>query len=375
MEMISEMKGMINHFFTSEAVCEGHPDKICDKISDYILDCALRQDKDSKMAVETTIKNNTVIVYGEANTKAKLDYKKLVREVLDDIGYKEEFEVIQLISEQSKEINEVVCQDETMAGDQGIMFGYACRDTDELMPLPIVLANELCRKLTELRKNGSVDFLNPDGKSQVTVEYRDGKPYRVDTIVMAICHKENISREELREFAINEVIRKVVPRKYLDEKTKILINQSGSFIVGGPKSDSGTTGRKLVCDTYGGMGRIGGGALSSKDPSKVDRSGAYYARYVAKNVVANGYADICEIQVSYVIGQSKPLSIYIDTKGTNKVSIEEIYEYVENNFDFSVQNIIDELDLLRPIYYELACYGQMGREELDLTWERIKDAN
>lgn len=364
----------MRYFFTSEAVCEGHPDKVCDKISDYILDEALRQDKNSKMAVEATIKNNTVIIYGEATTQAKLDYKKLVREVLDDIGYMDKFEVIELISEQSKEIGEAVCKDEIMAGDQGIMFGYACRDTEELMPLPITLANSLCYRLSEIRKSGSVDFLNPDGKSQVTVEYVDSKPYRVDTIVMAICHKAGISQEELREFAIEEVIRKVIPKEYLDDETKILINQSGSFVIGGPKADSGTTGRKLVSDSYGGMGRIGGGALSSKDPSKVDRSGSYYARYVAKNIVFHDYADICEIQVSYVIGKSKPISIYIDTKGTNKVAMEEIYNYVNNNFDFSVQNIIDELELLRPIYYDLACYGQMARKELNLTWERIKQS-
>lgn len=367
----------MKYFFTSEAVCEGHPDKVCDKISDYILDEALRQDKNSKMAVEATIKNNTVIIYGEATTNAKLDYKKLAREVLDDIGYKENFEVIELISEQSKEINNAVVGEgvEIKAGDQGIMFGYACRDTDNLMPLPISLANKLCYKLSELRKSGSVDFLNPDGKSQVTVEYIDGKPKRVDTIVMAICHKDGISQDELREFAKNEVIKKVVSEDYLDNETKIFINQSGSFIIGGPKSDSGTTGRKLICDTYGGMGRIGGGAMSSKDPSKVDRSGAYYARYVAKNVVFHKYADICEIQVSYVIGKSEPLSIYIDTKGTNKVNMEEIYKYVNDNFDFSVQNIIDELELLRPIYYNIACYGHFGREDLDLTWEKVKNTN
>ena len=365
----------MKYYFTSEAVCEGHPDKVCDKISDYILDEAMRRDKNSKMAIEATIKNNTVVIYGEANTRAKLNYKKLVREVLDDIGYKDDFEVIELISNQSKEINEAVCQEEIMAGDQGIMFGYACLDTEELMPLPIVLANGLCYELAKIRKSGRVDFLNPDGKSQVTVEYVDDKPSRVDTIVMAICHKEWISQEDLKKFAINEVIKKVIPEKYLDDKTKILINQSGSFVIGGPKSDSGTTGRKLVCDTYGGMGRIGGGAMSSKDPSKVDRSGAYYARYVAKNVVYHGYADICEIQVSYVIGRSKPISVYIDTKGTNKVDMKDIYKYVNNNFDFSVQNIIDELFLLKPIYYDLACYGQMGRKDLNLTWEKIKNIN
>lgn len=365
----------MNYFFTSEAVCEGHPDKICDKISDYILDEALRQDKDSKMAVEATIKNKTVIIYGEANTGAKLDYKKLVKAVLNDIGYEEEFEVIELISNQSKEINKAVCQEEVMAGDQGIMFGYACNDTEELMPLPIMLANGLCYELTRIRKSKEVNFLNPDGKSQVTVEYVDGRPMRVDTIVMAICHKEGISQEKLKEFAIKEIIQKVIPEEYLDDRTKILINQSGSFVIGGPESDSGTTGRKLVCDTYGGMGRIGGGAMSSKDPSKVDRSGAYYARYVAKNVVAKGYADICEIQVSYVIGRSEPLSLYIDTRGTNNVDIKEIYKYVNNNFDFSVQNIIDELGLLKPIYYKLACYGHFGRKDLDLTWEKIKNTN
>lgn len=365
----------MKYFFTSEAVCEGHPDKVCDKISDYILDCALRQDKNSKMAVEATIKDNTVIIYGEATTKATLDYKKLAKEVLTDIGYSDFFEIIELISKQSPEINAAVCQDYLMAGDQGIMFGYACKDTEELMPLPIVLANKLCYRLSSLRKSGKANFLNPDGKSQVTVEYENGVPKRVDTIVMAICHKEGITQEELKSFAILEVIKKVIPDEYLDDHTKILINQSGSFIIGGPKSDSGTTGRKLVCDTYGGMGRIGGGAMSSKDPSKVDRSAAYYSRYVAKNIVANGYADICEIQVSYVIGKSQPLSLYIDTKGTNKVAIDEIYKYVKNNFDFTVQNIIDELDLLRPIYYNLACYGQMGREDLDLSWEKIKNIN
>lgn len=365
----------MRYMFTSEAVCEGHPDKVCDKISDYILDEALRQDMNSKMAVEATIKNNTVIIYGEATTKAKMDYKKLVREVMDDIGYNEKFEIIELISEQSREINTAVDKEETMAGDQGIMFGYACSDTLELMPLPIILANRLCQHLSYLRKSNSVDFLNPDGKSQVTVEYVDGKPYRVDTVVMAICHKEGISQEKLRDFAINEVIKKVIPDEYLDKDTKIFINQSGSFVIGGPISDSGTTGRKLVCDTYGGMGRIGGGAMSSKDPSKVDRSGAYYARYVAKNVVAKNLADICEIQVSYVIGKSEPLSVYIDTKNTNKVPLEEIYNYVNNNFDFSVQNIINELNLLRPIYYDVACYGHFGREDLDLSWEKVKNTN
>lgn len=364
---------MDKYYFTSEAVCEGHPDKICDKISDYILDEALRQDKNSKMAVEATIKDNTIVIYGEATTKASLDYSKLAREVLDDIGYEEEFSVIELVGKQSVEINKAVDKKEVMAGDQGIMFGYACSDTVEFMPLPIILANRLCLRLSQLRKENVVDFLNPDGKSQVTVEYIDGKPVRVSTIIMAVCHKEWVTQEILKNFIIENVIKEVIPDKYIDEDTRILINTSGSFVLGGPISDSGTTGRKLVCDTYGGMGRIGGGAMSSKDPSKVDRSGAYYARYVAKNVVAHGLADICEIQVSYAIGRSKPLSLYVDTKGTNKVEIDNIYKYIEDKFDFSVQNIINELDLLRPIYYDLACYGQMGRSDLDLTWEKIKN--
>lgn len=363
---------MKKYYFTSEAVCEGHPDKICDKISDYILDEALKQDKNSKMAVEATIKDNTIIIYGEANTKANLNYEDLAKAVLKDIGYDEEFRIIELVGKQSNEIRKAVEQDEVMAGDQGIMFGYACLDTDNFMPLPIVLANGLCLKLSQLRKEGVVDFLNPDGKSQVTVEYVDGKPSRIDTVIMAVCHKEWITQDDLKKFVLEEVIEKVIPKELLDDKTKILINTSGSFVIGGPLSDSGTTGRKLVCDTYGGMGRIGGGAMSSKDPSKVDRSGAYYARYVAKNVVANGLSDICEIQVSYAIGQSEPISLYIDTKGTNKVDIEEIYKYVDKNFDFSVQNIIEELDLLNPIYYNLACYGQFGRKDLNLTWEKIK---
>lgn len=361
----------MKYYFTSESVCVGHPDKICDKISDYILDCALREDINSHMAVEATIKEKTVFLYGEAKTKAKLDYKSLVQFVLKDIGYEEEYEIIVLVSEQSEEIDQAVSQEKVMAGDQGIMFGYACLDTKEYMPLPIMLANRLCYRLDSLRRKENADFLKPDGKSQVTVEYVDGKPSRVEAVVMAVCHKENISQEQLKEYLIKNVVNEVIPSKYLDEDTKFFLNTSGSFIVGGPEADSGTTGRKIVCDTYGGMARVGGGAFSSKDPSKVDRSGAYYARYVAKNVVANGMADICEIQVAYIIGKSKPISMFIDTKGTNKILIEEIYKYVEETYDFSVSNIIKELDLCRPIYYHLASYGHFGRWDLDLTWEEI----
>lgn len=364
---------MDRYFFTSEAVCEGHPDKICDKISDYILDCALRQDKDSKMAVEATIKDNFILIYGEARTKAKLDYEKLAQEVLKEIGYDEEFEVKVLVRDQSLEINQAVEQKEIGAGDQGIMFGYACLDTEELMPLPIMLANKLCYELSRIRKEGAVDFLNPDGKSQVTVEYENGKPKRVDTVIMAVCHKESILEEKLRNYVLEHVIKKVIPLELLDDDTNIFINTSGSFVIGGPWSDSGTTGRKIVVDSYGGMARVGGGCFSSKDPSKVDRSGAYYARYVAKNIVAHGLAEKCEIQVSYAIGKSRPISITIDTSGTNKVSIEEIEDYVRENFDFSVANIIRELDLLNPIYYPLASYGHFGRWDLDLPWEKIKN--
>ena len=358
-------------FFTSEAVCCGHPDKICDKISDYILDSALKIDKDSKMAVEATIKGNTIFIYGEANTKANLDYEKLAKYVLKDIGYDEDFEVIVRVSEQSSEISSAVGDDEIKAGDQGIMFGYACIDTEEFMPLPIMLANKLVYKLDSLK--GEYDFLNPDGKCQVTVEYIDDKVNRVDTIVMAVCHKDSVSLEEIRKFTIDKVIKEVVPCELMDKDTKILINTSGSFIVGGPVADSGTTGRKIVSDTYGGMARVGGGCFSSKDPTKVDRSGAYYARYVAKNVVAHGMADKCEIQVSYAIGLEEAISIYIDCYGTNKVSMEDIYNYVNDNFDFSVGNIIEELNLKRPIYYDLSCYGHFGRWDLDLTWEKIKE--
>lgn len=364
---------MDRYFFTSEAVCEGHPDKICDKISDFILDCALREDKNSKMAVEATIKNNFIFIYGEAKTKAKLDYEKLALKVLRDIGYDDEFEVKVLVSEQSLEISHAVEQKEIGAGDQGIMFGYACLDMEELMPLPIMLANKLCYELSRIRKEKKVDFLNPDGKSQVTVEYEDDKPKRVDTVIMAVCHKEKISQEDLRAYVVENVIKKVIPKEYLDDKTKIFINTSGSFLLGGPIADSGTTGRKLVCDSYGGMASVGGGCFSSKDPSKVDRSGAYYARYVAKNIVVHGLAEKCEIQVSYTIGQGQPISIMIDTKHTNKVSMEEIYQYVREKFDFSVANMIEELDLLKPIYYDLACYGHFGRWDIDLPWEKIKD--
>ena len=360
-------------YITSESVTEGHPDKICDKISDKILDIALSQDKNSKMAVECTIKDNLVFIYGECTTKAKLDYEKIAKEVLKDIGYKEDFEVLTKVSKQSKEINNAVCQEQINAGDQGIMFGYATNETKEYMPLPILLSNKLTKQLSIARKEDHNSPLLPDGKSQVTIEYEDNIPTRIDTIVIASQHKEKITKKELEDYIKTNVINKVIPKKYLDKNTKILINTSGSFTIGGPFADSGTTGRKIVVDSYGGSAKVGGGCFSSKDPSKVDRSAAYYARYVAKNIVANGLCERCEIGVSYTIGKSNPIHINIETYNTNKVSLKDIYKFVNDNFDFSVNNIIKELDLQKPIYYNVASYGHFGREELNLPWERIKE--
>jgi len=363
---------MKKYYFTSEAVTEGHPDKICDGISDYILDEALRQDKYSKMAVEATIKDEIIFIYGEAKTKANLDYATLALQIMKNIGYEEEYQVLVKVSKQSEEINKAVEKDKIMAGDQGIMFGYACRDTEELMPMPIMLANKLAQQLTKVRKENPDTFLKPDGKTQVTVEYLDDKPLRVDTVIIATQHQANIDIDILRNYIIENVVNKVIPNNLIDDNTKILINTSGSFVLGGSFGDSGTTGRKIVVDTYGGMGKIGGGCFSSKDPSKVDRSGAYYARYVAKNIVAHNLADKCEIEVSYAIGMEYPISIYINTFGTNKVDIEEIYSYVNDNFNFSVDNIIKELDLLKPMYYPLSSYGHFGRTDIDCSWENIK---
>lgn len=357
--------------FTSESVTEGHPDKICDKISDYILDEALRQDKTSKMAVEATIKDDLILIYGEANTKAKLDYEELAKEVLKDIGYTEEYRVIVKVSSQSKEINSAVAKDKLMAGDQGIMFGYATNETKELMPLPIMLSNKLAYRLTKVRKEDKNSMLLPDGKVQVTVEYQNNIPKRIDTIIIASQHKKEVKEKELRNYIIEKVINKVIPKELLDTKTNILINTSGSFTIGGSFGDSGTTGRKIVCDTYGGMGKVGGGCFSSKDPTKVDRSAAYYARYVAKNIVAHKYATKCEIELSYAIGREYPISIYINTFNTNTIPEEEIYDYVNNNFNFSVDNIIKELDLQRPIYYPLAAYGHFGRTDIECSWEKV----
>ena len=360
---------MKNYIFTSESVTEGHPDKVCDLVADSILDEALRQDPNSNMAVECTIKDDFVLVYGEANTKAKIDYEKIAKETIKEIGYNQDYKVTVVVNQQSSEIHNAVNKEEVCAGDQGIMFGYACDENDEYMPLPIFYAHLLARQLTKVRR-AHPDLLQPDGKTQVSIEYENGKAKRIDTIVVSSQHTENITQEEIYDLIMNEVIKPCVDPEMLDENTKYLINPSGSFIVGGSFGDSGTTGRKIVCDTYGGKGHIGGGCFSSKDPTKVDRSAAYYSRYVAKSLVANGLASEVEVQVSYAIGKKEPVSLCVDSFHTGKVSDEELLEIVKKNFNFDVDNILEELDLRRPIYKKTACYGHFG--DPDMPWEKIK---
>ena len=364
---------MKDFIFTSESITEGHPDKVCDKIADSILDEALRQDPESKMAVEATIKDDFVLIYGEANTKAHIDYEKIAKDTIKKIGYTEDYTVLVKVNKQSSEINSAVINqenDEVGAGDQGIMFGYACNETKELLPAPIYYAHQLALQLTRLRKNGN-PYIKPDGKTQVSVEYKDNKVKRIDTIVVSTQHSASISQEDLRKLIMEGVILPVMDPELIDENTKFLINPSGSFVVGGSFGDSGTTGRKIVCDTYGGMGRIGGGCFSSKDPSKVDRSAAYYCRYVAKNVVANHLASRCEVQAAYAIGKSHPVSLCVDTFGTGKQSDEELLEIIKRNFNFEVGNIIRELDLKKPIYEKTSCYGHFGDPQF--SWEKIKE--
>ena len=362
----------MKNIFTSESVTSGHPDKICDWIADHILDEALSQDPNSHMAVEATIKDDFVLIYGEANTKAIIDYAKIAKEVIKKIGYNEEYEVLVKVNKQSAEINEAVKHDEIAAGDQGLMFGYACNESRLYMPYAIDKAHMLAKTLEKVRRNNP--NLKPDGKTQVSVEYdENGKVKRVDTIVVSTSHTENITQEEIKEIITNEVIKPVIEEEYLDENTKYLINPSGSFIVGGSFGDSGTTGRKIVVDTYGGYAPIGGGCLSSKDPTKVDRSGAYYARYVAKNIVAHKLADKCLIQVAYAIGKADPVSINVETFNTSSYSNQQLLDIINKNFDFSVKNIIKELDLQRPIYKDTTLYGHFGKP--GLPWEQIKDIN
>ncbi|MBR5319093.1 MAG: methionine adenosyltransferase [Peptococcaceae bacterium] len=377
--------------FTSESVTEGHPDKMADQISDAILDAIMEKDPMARVACETFLTTGMALIAGEISTTCYVDMPKIVRETIKEIGYTNadygfDFKtsaVLTSIDEQSPDIamgvdTALEARDGDMdeadaigAGDQGMMFGYATNETESYMPLPVYLAHGLTRKLTELRKSGEISYLLPDGKSQVTVEYEDEKPVRVDAVVISTQHKGEATLEQIREDVIEKVIKPVIPAEFLDENTKYFINPTGRFVIGGPQGDTGLTGRKIIVDTYGGMARHGGGAFSGKDCTKVDRSGAYAARYVAKNIVAAGLADRCEVQLAYAIGVAQPVSVLVDTFGTNKVDEEKIAKAVLENFDLRPAGIIRELDLRRPIYRQTAAYGHFGRTDLDLPWEQL----
>lgn len=369
---------MLNRIFTSESVTEGHPDKICDQISDAILDDLLRQDPNSRVACETCVTTGLVLVMGEITTNGYCDVQKIARSVVDEIGYNrgkygfdaENLAVLVAINEQSPDI--ALGVDRDGAGDQGMMFGFACNETEEFMPMPIMLAQKLARRLSEVRKENIIKCLRPDGKTQVSVKYDEfGKPQYIETIVVSTQHDENVTQEELRELIIKHVINYIVPANLIDEHTKIYVNPTGRFVVGGPKGDTGLTGRKIIVDTYGGYAKHGGGAFSGKDPTKVDRSASYMTRYIAKNLVAAGLAEKLEIQVSYAIGVAEPTSIYVDTFGTSKLSEEELVKIVRENFDLTPKGIISTLNLRRPIYRQTASYGHFGRTDIDLPWEKL----
>jgi S-adenosylmethionine synthetase len=376
------------YLFTSESVTEGHPDKVADAISDSILDAIIAQDKNARVACETLVTTGLIFIAGEITTDCYVDMPQVARDRVREIGYHSSqmgfdwktCSVLTSIDHQSEDIAQGVNIGQGLfkdqgAGDQGLMFGFACDETPELMPMPIIYAHKLCQRMALVRKNGGLDFLRPDGKSQVTIEYEAGVPKRVDTIVIATQHKPDISHDELKDAVIEEVIRKVIPRNMIDGDTRFLINATGRFVIGGPMGDCGLTGRKIIVDTYGGQGSHGGGCFSGKDPSKVDRSASYMGRHIAKNIVASGVAKKCEIQVAYAIGVPEPVSINVDMMGTGKISDVRLQEIIRETFDLRPAAIIEYLDLLRPIYAQTAAYGHFGRSETDLSWEHTNKAD